>query len=132
MLEVLLKHPRLFKGYRVTMRRSDEDSEGKDVVVDLTKAGRLADSSDEIYIQVKASEAGIADFRKETAKSDCRVPPERVSALGLEGAIDEYLFEKRIIVVSAGANDDVDENLMEGYRQLCSYWAAKVVTDRRR
>ncbi len=130
-LEAISKHPRLFDGYRVTMRKSDEDSGGKDVVVTLTRAGRLADSSDEIYIQVKSSEKGVVDFRRETAQSDSRVPSDRVMAIGLERAIDEYFFEHRIIVVSAGANDDADENLMKGYRELCSYWAMKMAEVRR-
>ena len=131
-LEAISKHPRLFNGYRVTMRKSDEDSGGKDVVVDLTRVGRLADSSDEIYIQVKSSGEGVADFRKETSMSKGRVSSDRVKAIGLERAIDEYFFDERIVVISAGANDDVDENLMKGYRELCSYWATKVVKDRRR
>ncbi len=130
-LEVLPKHPRLFKRYRVSERWSDEDREGRDVVVTLTRAGRLADSSGEIYIQVKSSEKGVADFRQKTAQSDSRVPRDRVTAIGLEGAIDEYFFEHRIIVVSAGANDDADENLMKGYRGLCSYWAMKMAEVRR-
>lgn len=131
-LEVLPKHPRLFKRYWVSKRWSDEDRDGKDVVVTLTRAGRLADSCDEIYIQVKSSAERVADFRKETSMSKGRVPSDRVTAIGLERAIDEHFFNEKIIVISAGANDDVDENLMKGYRELCSYWTTKVVKGRRR
>lgn len=123
--KVLLSHPETFKSFERTVRESERDKEGRDIDVHLRREKSFSGFRD-FSIEVKSSPGGVDEFRHNlidgTAK---RVRKSRVDVLGLEGAIDEYLYERRIIILDA-SKFGLETELIRGFGLLRQYWKDKM------
>lgn len=133
--KVLLSHPEMFKSFERTVRESDRDKEGRDIDVWLIRERSFLGFR-EFSIEVKSSPGGVDEFRYNLNNgTKRRVRGLRIKALGLEGAIDEYLHERGIIVLDA-SQPDLEANLMREFGLLRQYWKDKMkgksATGRRR
>lgn len=123
--KVLLRHPEMFKSFERTVRESERDKEGRDIDVHLRRKNSFAGFRD-FSIEVKSSPGGIDEFRHNLTDGTARrVRKFRVDVLGLEGAIDEYLYEKRIIVLDA-SRFDLDAVLTKEFGLLRQHWKDKM------
>lgn len=123
--KLLLDHPEMFKSFERTVRGSERDKEGRDIDVRLRREMSFPGFRD-FSIEVKSSPGGINEFRHNlTDGTATRVRKSRVDVLGLEGAIDEYLHERGIIVLDA-SQTDLEANLMREFGSLRQYWKDKM------
>ena len=118
--KVLLRHPEMFKSFERTVRGSDRDKQGRDIDICLRREKSFSGFR-EFSIEVKSSPGGVDEFRHNLDNgTKRRVRGPRIDALGLEGAIDEYLYGKRIIVLDA-SQPDLEANLMREFGLLRQY-----------
>lgn len=123
--KVLLSHPETFKSFERTVRESERDKEGRDIDVHLRREKSFSGFRD-FSIEVKSSPGGIDEFRYNLNNgTKRRVRGPRIDALGLEGAIDEYLHKRGIIVLDA-SQPDLEANLMREFGLLRQYWKDKM------
>jgi len=118
--KILKDHPEVFKSFERTARGSEPDREGRDINVRLKRKWSFRGFR-EFSIEVKSSPGGVDEFRHNLNNgTKRRVRGPRIDALGLEGAIGEYLYERGIIVLDA-SQPDLETNLMREFGLLRQY-----------
>ncbi|MBI2326623.1 hypothetical protein HYU91_04535 [Candidatus Collierbacteria bacterium] len=118
--KILKDRPEVFKSFERTARGSEPDREGRDINVRLKRKWSFRGFR-EFSIEVKSSPGGVDEFRYNLNNgTKRRVRGLRIKALGLEGAIDEYLHDKRIIILDA-SQPALEANLMREFGLLRQY-----------